>query len=505
MLKTILRHYGEGNGFTEVVQSPSNKESLTVYRRSPSETQPTTSVIVSDLPLTEEVEWKIEELYDGPDDIRLPDDIKGLPIGRREDFVAEFNFWFFFYEKEEDPEYDENVSMSVNRIRFSLGRAKEKASLLNGNSSGEPADEGKECESKSGIPESSLAECQTLVLESGQVAYRIKEDVVGVVIPNSTKEQEGSEEVDVDVVVIKQGWSLNGRYYGKNALESISSFINKDTPGFMNHGNTFGRDPRDWAIMLHSASHKEGRVEAKMHIFQFPDGEFLRERIEKAPHLFGGSIDAFAMIDDGEAEGKEGPIVTEVVRLNSWDIVMFPAAGGEILGTSESIEDLDEVKAKSTKKETVMNRQELMEKYPELYEAIVSDAQESLKKEVASLTEQSKALAQENRDLSGELDAIKVAEEQSRKEQEFMATIQGLLEKEFSEDEVSERFVAILHEEGPENLDRCKKLISERRATLDAAGKTVAESKIGETHKEEKDTSSDEDELSRFRARKKTG
>jgi regulator of replication initiation timing len=502
MLKTILHYRKESGGFVEVHKDSADSSFLTVYQRDRE-----FKFTVARIPYTEVVELIVDELFAGPDDPRLPSDISSLPIGRREDFVSEFNFWFFFYEKQDDEEYDENRSLDVNRVRFALGRAHASINRQTNDPTGDPADGGQESESESGIPESSLAEGQTLVLESGAIAHRIKEDFVGVVIPHSTQEQEGTGEVDVQVVVIKQGWSLNGRYYGENALENISSFINDDTPGFMNHGNTFGRDPRDWAIMLHTASHQESRVEAKMHIFKFPDGDFLRERVEKAPHLFGGSIDAFALIDEGEAEGREGPIVTEVVRLNSWDIVMFPAAGGEIVGASESIGREEVGHVEFINKEKVMNKQELLEKYPELFKVIVSEAQEDLQKQVVDLTEQNEALAQENRDLSGKLDAIQVAEEKNKKDQEFKATIKELLDKEFSDEEVSERFVAILHEEGPEHLDRCKKLIAERRATLDAAGKGVAESKIGGDNPDRQDAkaATDEDELARFRSRKKTG
>lgn len=442
--------------------------------------------------ITEALNEKVEELFRGPDDPRLPVDVQKLPVGRREDFYQEFNFWFWFYDKDSDPDYDENKREDENCIRFALGKAEKYANRER------PAIN----TSESGSSESSST--TTIALESGDRAVRIREDVRDIFPKKKTSESftEEDDADDRDVIIIKKGWSLNGRYYTDEALEGIAKEVSKRKPGFRNHGE-FNRDPIEWAVMVHSAESLNDQVTAKMHTFDYPDGDFLRERIEKAPEVFGGSIDAFILGEEGEIDGKEGFIVKEVVQLNSWDLVMFPAAGGQILPSTEFVQgNIKPRFVKDKQEQKRMTIEELKENDPSLYQLIISQVKNEIKEETDAIKAENSELKSKNAELKAELDAIKTAEEKRQKQEQFTTELDGLLQKHFTDDEVSAEFREILEDLGPESFKKIEKLVSERRQTLDAASTKVAEN--GDSKKNKKENQSvdkakeDDEELSRF-------
>jgi len=497
-----LWHRQDGNGhFVEMVSASDDSGigyKLYMYQ---GEAQDISTFVAQEIPVTDEIEKKVEEQFKGPDDPRLPGDVQKMPVGRREDFVEEFNFWYWCYDKDCDPEYNENERIGVNSIRFALNKAYAYAQRERPAPAGDPSKEkNNSVEPESGIPESSLATQESIITASGKMAHRIRENVVGVVIPGSYKESETEGDADVDVVIIRKGWSLNGRHYGDSALEGIAAQINESKPGFMNHGPTFNRDPRDWAIMLHSAESKDDEIHAKMHIFQHPDGDFLKERVEKAPHLFGGSIDAFVIQEEGKAEGRDGMIVTEVVLLNCWDIVMFPAAGGAIIGANES--QAAPILTLQTGDAETMDLATLKEKHPALYELVVQQAKAEAAAEIRNLQEKADTAEAKNRELEAELDSIKSAEEKRQKQTKFEKDLNALLGEIFENDEVSEDFKALLIEEGSENMPRIKKMVAERRKMLDSVSTDVVEN-VDKKAPDTKTVPDDEDELSRFRSKKK--
>lgn len=497
------RQDGAGN-FVEFMQTDGlmDDQKLLMYQ---GKAQEAASVAVTEIPLTEEVRVKLEENFKGPDDPRLPGDVAKMPIGKREDFVDEFNFYYWFYDKDSDPDYDEDKSYAINSVNYALKKAYAYATRTRKLPAGDVSTETTDTEAsqgsepKSGIPESSL---ESMTTASGAIAHRVRESIVGVVVPGSLKESEVDGEADADVVIIRAGWSLNDNYYGDQALEGVASAVNESKPGFMNHGPTFSRDPRDWAIMLHSAEVVDDEVHAKMHIFRYPDGDFLKERVEKAPHLFGGSIDAFVLREEGTADGRDGLIVTEVVLLNCWDIVMFPAAGGAIVGTNES--QVGSPNAKQTGEVEKMNLETLKEKHPALYELVVQQAKADAIAEAKALQDKLEVAEASNRELQAELDGIKSAEEKRQKGAKFDKDLNAILADAFEDGEVSAEFKALLAEEGPDNMPRIKKMVAERRKVLDSVSTEAAENQESNSGDEESAVASDEDELARFRSARKT-
>ena len=506
MLRQVARKVEENGDFVEVLSDDSADEGREMAGGAPfvvfeGNIANLGDTKTTELPRSEETSSKSAECYRGPDDPRLPEEILALPVGRRENFVNAFNSSLWFYRKSEDEAYDETKRTDENAALSAL-RVAHKAVVDSGaQRSQDSKQEG--VGSESGSPQSSPGSC-TMVLESGDIAHRIREDVVGIIIPGSLQEADRVDEGDVDVVIIREGWSLNERHYGEQSLADIAAMINENKPGFMDHGKTYGRDPRDWSVVLHSAEHVDDHVTAKMHIFDNPDGGFLRERIDKFPSMFGGSIDAFAMVEEGEAGGRKGPLVTSVVELVSWDIVMFPAAGGTIKGSTESIDH---------KESKLMDLATLKEKHPDLYALIaeqakaesaieLKEAQAELATELKEAQAAVEAAQQESRDLKAKLDDIATAEKLQKEKSDFEVEVQSLVDEAFDDGEASEEFVAILKEEGPGNVERVKKMVAERRSTLDRVSTTGSETTEGEADEEVQsaaESTTDDDELGRFR------
>jgi hypothetical protein len=499
-LKALWSRSRQTEGFTSFYVLESESANPTAHIYSGEVDKVPVGISFQEVPITEDVSKKIEEFYKGPDDSRLPDDVKAMPVGRREDFIEEFNWNFWYYNKDSDPEYDENKRADENSVNYALRKAYKYAQREYPSTT--PAEEDNSSEPESGISESSLRhKIESITTTSGNKATRIRESVAGVVIPGSYKESSTGGEADVDVIIIQKGWSLNGRHYGDQALEQISAQINESKPGFMNHGPTFERDPRDWAITLHSSSVSEGLVKAKMQIFHHPNGDFLRERIDKAPQMFGGSIDAFVVIEEGKEDGIEGPVVTEVPLLNSWDIVMFPAAGGAIVApASESQKNTRS--RKNQGEQNTMDLETLKDKHPALYELIVQQAKSEAEAVAKDIEEKLKASEEKARDLQAELDALKTAEEKRKAKEAFNKELSTLLSETFAEDEISDEFKGLLIEEGPENMERIKKMVTERRRLLDDRPKGTHENSDAGSDGDANKPSTDEDELARFRAKK---
>jgi len=134
-----------------------------------------------------------------------------------------------------------------------------------------------------------------------------------------------------EVVVLEEGWSLNGRYWTAEAVADISRLMNGRVPGFWCHGEDH-RDPRDWAVTWERSWIYKNTCKGALHVFAKPDGAALKERIDyvrqhKAGHLFGVSVDALVRQEVGEMSGRRGPIVRRAHKVYCVDVVMVPAAG----------------------------------------------------------------------------------------------------------------------------------------------------------------------------------
>ena len=428
------------------------------------------------------------ESYAGHDDPRLPEDVASLPIGRREDFVSTFNSYFYYYYKSEDEDYDENESRTKNAIRYALAKAY--AAI--------------EEEKDAGVSES--------VNNDGTV--RIRETYYGV-DPRSFKETKGGG-FSNEITVLEKGWSLNGNYYGKKVLPQLAEGCKNMVVGYFNHGDTFDRDPRDWAIVTESGAVRGDSVTANIHVFQYPDGDMLKERIEyakekEAPHLFGVSIDAFARISEGEAEGREGTIIEEIVRLNSVDIVMIPAAGGGF-ETQESAKKPIQTTPTNEKEKVVMDVKTLKAEHPDTAKLLIEEGRAAVVDEYAAkeadaqtAIEAKDAEIAELKEGKAKAEAKVDEYELAAKQETFKAEVVALIESELPEDKRSDKFTDICLKLGPDQMDSIKEMVAERKeskvtAVIEGEGAGEIEAKDENKDQEtEKVTESEEDRLAAFK------
>lgn len=390
------------------------------------------------------------ECYAGPNDDRLPAEIQAMSIGKREDYVDTFNSNFYWYMKDYDEDYDENTSNDENKVRNAKAKAEKKVS----------------------------GESETDVTESfdGPNVKRIQETFVGGVPFESFKESRAGG-LSNEITVIEQGWSLNDNHYGKEALRGIAEGCNDMAVGYFNHGPTFSRDPRDWAIVTESGRLDGNRVKSKIHIFKHPDGDFLKERIEyakkkKANHLFGVSIDAFAEVREGEMDGKDGVIVDRILRLNSVDIVMVPAAKGNFMAKEGVTEHQVEHQEEDNVME-VIDVKTLKESNPDTAKLLVEEGREEIRLEHES---QFADLAGEIAGSEAVIENLKVdlAKAQAKldeyveaeKKTVFEAAVKVAIKEGLDEAKQTEKFESILVALGEEKMDTIKEMIAERQESV---------------------------------------
>ena len=293
--------------------------------------------------------------------------------------------------------------------------------------------------------------------------FRIREELSHS-ISEGVFERDGEDSGGNDITVIEQGWSLNGHYYGSGAIDAISGHCKEKVVGYFNHGETNGRDPRDWAITIEDGRVENAQVRAKIHIFKAPDGDFLRERLEyarkqRADHLFGLSIDAYAQVSEGEAEGHEGIIVENVVKLNSVDIVMVPAAKGRF-NVSES---------QHAQEKPRMDVKTCREEYPDTARLIadeaMAEAQDAFAKEKSVLESKLNDVSNTVAALTEELAQAQAKTdeyEQAARRAAFVSEVDTLLES-LPEEKQSSKFRDILVTLGPDKQNVIQEMIDERK------------------------------------------
>ncbi len=155
-------------------------------------------------------------------------------------------------------------------------------------------------------------------------------------ICESQSQQTGSE---VRVIILKGGKSANGYSYDEVALKTIASII-EGAKAYADHARTDAdqatRSVRDIVGFYHNATYvapdsttPAGRVDATLHILEAAD--WLRSLVKEAinlgrPNLIGLSIDIYGTWQLNEATKARD--VTNILSLNSCDIVTQPSAGG---------------------------------------------------------------------------------------------------------------------------------------------------------------------------------
>ena len=143
----------------------------------------------------------------------------------------------------------------------------------------------------------------------------------------------------VQVTVIQGGRSKNGYTYNAATLQALTHLL-EGAHAYADHARNDAdqqtRSVRDIVGFYHDAhyiaadaTHPQGRVDATLHIMEAAD--WLWSLIQEAcavghPELIGLSIDIFGQWQLNEASRTRE--VTNVVSLNSCDVVTRPSAGG---------------------------------------------------------------------------------------------------------------------------------------------------------------------------------
>lgn len=400
------------------------------------------------------------ECYAGPDDPRLPADVMKMPVGKREDFVSTFNNNYYWYWKDDDEEYDEEQPLAVNAVGCALRRAYMSVS--------------DEQQSKSSKDDDGKASTGSWAKESltDPSIVRVKETYANSFPIDSIRESDsGGFSVD-EAILIAVGWSLNKRYYSQEAVKDVVKLVGEKVVGYMNHGETYGRDPRDWSLVIEGASFKNNQAVGPLHIFEHPDGPMLRERIEYAKendagHLIGLSVDVWVKQTQGEAEGQKGVIVEEVLEVNSVDVVMVPAAGGRIVKTSKESVDNQEPNLNKEKEENViMDLETLKKNHPDLVAAIVAESRRDQDSVITGLQGQ---LEETQAKVTAYEAKVKQTEDELKAKEAQEAFKVALTEelKVLPEEARTEKFVERLIELGPENMEQSKGLIADRKEMLE--------------------------------------
>lgn len=198
-----------------------------------------------------------------------------------------------------------------------------------------------------------------------------------------------SEKREVEVVLIKPGWSANGRYYSRDVLqkaaglfENVKAYADHPTKDMIKRGE--GRGVRDITGRYYEVTiGAGGELRARRKVYENEAGNavwpVIVDSIENKTPYIGLSINAVGAASKGEAEGREGVIVESIVAANSVDDVTTPAAGG---GFESLLASADNLTADLLE---ALSYEEWLSARPEFVE--------SLKKQVqrVKLTEQARA------------------------------------------------------------------------------------------------------------------
>lgn len=137
---------------------------------------------------------------------------------------------------------------------------------------------------------------------------------------------------EVLVTVLQGGMSTNGFSYDEAALQSVARMV-EGAKAYADHNVSVAtRSVRDVVGFYHDAQYVPGlpgRVDATLHIME--EASWLRSLVREAfasghPELIGLSIDIYGNWQPNQATGAKD--VTQVLSLNSCDIVTKPSAGG---------------------------------------------------------------------------------------------------------------------------------------------------------------------------------
>lgn len=289
----------------------------------------------------------------------------------------------------------------------------------------------------------------------------------------------------VEVVLIRPGWSRNGRYYSAEVLaaaaalfEGVKAYANHPTREQLRRGE--GRSVLDITGDYTGITLGEGgELRATRHVYG-QAGEALWPLIERAVQtqrpVIGVSINALGHAHQGTApDGQQGLIVDSIEAVNSADDVDDPAAGGGferlLMGGDSLTRDLLRT----------LTYDEYIEARPDVVNALKKQMKRARQTdEIRALTEERDALATARAETDAQI--ARLTDQLAAARAEIVAANgdharlvqEVLLERELRRAQFPHEFEHLLRQHLFEQVDPANWLdvIAVERAKLQAAGVT---------------------------------
>jgi len=205
------------------------------------------------------------------------------------------------------------------------------------------------------------------------------------------------EKKKAHVVIIKEGWSKNKRYYPANVLtEAVPLF--EGAKCYLDHSDIKGipnRSVRELTGFYENVNFVGKQIEADLQFIDTEAGkvglDIAKETIKHNKSLAGLSIRGIGTLRKTE----EGHEVESLNKIISVDLVSDPAAGGEFLRLYESLMEVDDMKDLTVEK--------LKEERPDLVQVITEEVEARVYGKKGELDKQLKEIKEQNDKLAKDI------------------------------------------------------------------------------------------------------
>ena len=206
-----------------------------------------------------------------------------------------------------------------------------------------------------------------------------------------------AEKKKAHVVLIKEGWSKNKRYYPAQVLEQAVPLF-EGAKCYLDHSDIKGipnRSVRELTGFYENVKFAGKRVEADLQFLETEAGkvglDIAKETVKHNKLLAGLSIRGVGSVRKVE----EGHEVENLSKIISVDMVSDPAAGGEFLRLYESVMEVKDDMKDLTLEKLKEERPDLVQSISEEVESRVYGKKGELDKQLKEIKEQNDKLAKD--------------------------------------------------------------------------------------------------------------
>lgn len=206
-----------------------------------------------------------------------------------------------------------------------------------------------------------------------------------------------AEKKKAHVVLIKEGWSKNKRYYPAQVLEQAVPLF-EGAKCYLDHSDIKGipnRSVRELTGFYENVKFAGKRVEADLQFLETEAGkvglDIAKETVKHNKLLAGLSIRGIGTMRKVE----EGHEVENLSKIISVDMVSDPAAGGEFLRLYESVMEVKDDMKDLTLEKLKEERPDLVQSISEEVESRVYGKKGELDKQLKEIKEQNDKLAKD--------------------------------------------------------------------------------------------------------------